>query len=500
MGAGITSWSARLRAVWERSHAVPALVMSVLMVACGGGYGGGMGNAYMPPPMPPPMTGAAAASMSVGAITGFGSVHLNGLQFQTTGATINVDGKAGSQGDLRVGDVVEVKGHHDSASNMDVADDIEFRSNVQGPASAIDLTAQTLVVLGQTVAVSEDTSFDDDISPASLAGIKVGDLLQISGMPAAGGNVQATRIERKPAGTGLQVIGTAAATDTTAKTLRIDALSVDFSAATLVDFPGTGPQDGDLVEATGMMLDSSGGLQATRLELRTGKELEADTDGNSQIEGLVTRFGSVTDLDVAGRPVMTTASTAFEGGTAKDLALNARVEVEGTVGSSGVLTATQVHIRPVTNARIFAQADAVNAMGATVTVLGIKVSVNAMTRFEDHGSQKMDTFSLADVHTGDWLEIRASRSSAAGSPVTAARLDRRQAQPHVQLMGVVESAAPPNFTILSTNVATTTATQFNQGLNPATFFMSLAGKVVSVQGSWDGAALTADKVQLGDED
>ena len=494
MSGGMTSWSSELRAVWERVHAVPAIIVTMLMVACGGGYSG-MGNTSYTPPM----TGTTAASVSVGTITGFGSVHLNGVKFQTTNTTINVDGKAGSQDELHVGDVIEVRGHHDSGSNTEVADEIEFRSNVEGPVSAIDPTAQTLVVLGQTVLVSGDTSFDEDISPASLAGIKVGDILEVSGMPAADGSIEATRIERKPAGTPFQVVGTASATDMTAMKLTINALVVDFSAAMLVDFPGTGPKDGDLVEATGTMLEPSGALQATRLELRTGKQLKADADGDSQIEGLVTRFASVTDFDVAGRPVTTMSGTMFEGGASSDLALNVRVEVEGTVGSSGVLTATKVRIEPAANARIFAQADAVDAAGGTVTVLGIKVSVNAMTRFEDDGPQKLAIFSLADVHTGDWLEIRASQSPA-GSQPTATRLERRQPQSQVLLMGVVTSAAQPNLMILSTNIATTMTTQFNQGLNATTFFTGLEGKIASVLGSWDGAVLTADKAQLGEDD
>src|SRR5258707_8031317 len=102
------------------------------------------------------------------------------------------------------------------------------------------MTTGTFVILGQKIAVSADTSFDDAISPASLATLKVGDVLEVSGMPAADGTIQATRIQREPAGSVLQVVGTAAATDSTAKTLKINALVVDFSTASLVDFASTG--------------------------------------------------------------------------------------------------------------------------------------------------------------------------------------------------------------------------------------------------------------------
>lgn len=489
------SWTSTLRLPARAWRALPAVVLTAIVVACGGGYGGMSGN-YMPP-----VASNAPASVSVGAITGFGSVHVNGKKFETTSTTITVDGRAATQGDLRVGDVIEVKGHHDSTSGKDIADEIEMHSNVQGPVSSIDATALTLVVLGQTVIVSSDTSFGDGITPASLAGIAMGDILQVSGMSSTNGDIQATRIERKPAGAPFRVIGTAASTDSTAMTLKINALTVDFSAATLSDFPATGPKDGDLVEAAGTSLGAAGDLQATRLELRTGKELKADVDGSVQIEGLVTRYVSATDFDVSGRPVTTSSATTFEGGAATDLALNVRVEVEGAVDSTGVLAATKVRIERASDTRIVAQADAVDATAGTVRVLGIQVSVTAMTRFEDHSADNVNTFSVADIHTGDWLEIRGTENPAGSNAVVAMRLERRSAQSNVLLTGVVKTAAQPALTILSVAVATTPTTQFGDAsgatITADAFFTGITGKLATVLGSWDGTTLTASKASLG---
>jgi hypothetical protein len=489
------AWTSRLGCAGRGWRAFPAIVLTAIVVACGGGYGG-MSSNYTPP-------GATSgpASVSVGSITGFGSVHLNGKKFETTSTAIMVDGQASTQGDLHVGDVVEVKGHHDSSSGKDIADEIEMHSNVQGPVSAIDLTIQQLVVLGQTVVVSADTSFGDGISPAALAGIAVGDILRVSGMPSADGNIQATRVEHKPAGTAFRVTGTAASTDVNARTLQINALSVDFSAATLVDFPSSGPKDGDLVEASGTSLGAAGQLQATRLELRTGKELKGDANAESEIEGLVTRFVSASDFDVSGRPVTTSAATTFEGGTATDLALNVRVEAEGVVNSTAVLVATKVRIERSADTRIVAQADTVDATAGTVTVLGVQVRVTAMTRFEDHSSANVSTFSVADIHAGDWLEIRGSESPAGSNAVVASRLERRNAQGHVLLAGVVKTTTQPALTILSVAVATTPTTQFIDASGAAVtaeaFFAGLAGKVAAVLGTWDGTTLTASRVSLG---
>src|SRR4029077_3456702 len=166
-------------------------------------------------------------------------------------------------------------------------------------------------------------------------------------------------------------------------------------------FASSGPQDGDLVEAHGTVIEASGALKATSLEHLNGADLRDDQDDEARVEGLITRFASASDFDVAGHPVATSASTEFEGGTAADLALNAHVEVEGSVESSGVTQAQKVHIQPAANVRLTAQVDAVDAGAGTVSMLGIQISVDDMTRFDDHGSQQSSGFSLADVHVGD---------------------------------------------------------------------------------------------------
>ena len=121
-----------------------------------------------------------------------------------------------------------------------------------------------------------------------------------------------------------------------------------------------------------------------------------------------------------------------------------------------------------------------------------------MTRFEDDGAGDTKTFGIANVQVSDWLEVRGVSTN--GTSVTATRIDRLQPQSEVQLAGPVTAAATPNFTILSTPVATSSATQFSGGLEATTFFDSLVGHVATVSGTWDGSTLTASQAQLGDMD
>ena len=471
-----------------------------LVVGCGGGSSTNS------------MPGAGKAMFSTGTITGFGSVHLNGKKFDTSHANIMVDGQHGTQGDLAVGDVVEVKAHHDDNAGTDVADEVDFRAEVRGPLQSIDTpppadpSTHALVVLGQNVVVSADTSFGDGISPASVAGLTKGDILEISGYPQANGDILATRIERKPAGTSFEVTGPVSKTDPTAKTFQINALVVDYSTASLLNFQSGGPTDGGIVEATGASLGTANQLLASKVEALTGHELQPDMDAEAEYEGPVTRYASATDFDVAGRKVTTNSSTVFVGGTAADLATpNIRVEVEGSVDSTGTLVASKVQFEHESTVRVRAQVDAVDTTMSpnTLTLLGVKVTVTGMTRFEDHGTDEMSTFNLSNLQKGDWVEVRGTENPAGSNQLSAHRVERLQTQSMVELGGPVKTAAQPQFTILAVPVTTTGATTFSDATGMSTtasaFFTGLVGQFADAHGTWDGTTLTAQSATLSNE-
>src|SRR5512138_1152335 len=125
-------------------HLTKSVVTAVAVVglaACGGG--GSSSSTPAPAAQSTPV-------ISSGAITGFGSVFVNGVRFDTSSASFTINGKAGTQGDLRVGHVVTVHAHRDDSGHS-TADRIDFDDAVQGPVDSVDAAAGTLVVMGQTV-------------------------------------------------------------------------------------------------------------------------------------------------------------------------------------------------------------------------------------------------------------------------------------------------------------------------------------------------------------
>ena len=424
---------------------------AALTAACGGSSGGTSSN--------PAGAGTAAPAPAVafGAISGFGSIIVNGVRFDTSAATFEIDDVPGSEDDLDVGHVVLVRGTLDPNGTTGTAMSVEFDDNVEGPiqTGSIDVAAGTLIVLGQTVRTNADTSFDDSIPGQALAGLADGDVVEVSGYVDADGNILATRIELKNPGPGddFEVTGIVSNHDAGAMTFMINALVVDYSSAVLEDFPGGTIDDGDLVEVEGLMINQAGDLIATEVEFEDD-HVAGNDDDHVEIEGLITRFNDATDFDVSGFPVTTNNGTEFEGGVAGDLGLDVKVEVEGRLNANGVLVAREVDFRRDSVVEIEGLVDSVDAASGTVTVLGIPIHVDLLTRMEDDRDD-VEPFGLGNIVAGDFIAVRGSEDPNAPGEVLAARLERDDGMiDETVLQGFVESVAEPSITILGVTIDT----------------------------------------------
>jgi hypothetical protein len=458
---------------------VPALCLT-LLAACGGGE-----------------SASQVEVVATGAITGFGSVYVNGVHFETDGAAITRDGASASQGDLRVGQIVHVHGNVDRRSGKAVANWIRQHNNLEGPISSVNATAQTFVVLGHTVVVNAETSFDNSLG--DFTALVVGLQVEVNGMPDATGNIIATRVEKRRGGeTQLEIVGKVSALDTVAKRFNLDQLVVDYSGATLKDFEGAVLANDQFVEVKGASLNGAGALVASVVELH---DFEHGIAGERELEGLITRFVSATDFDVAGRKVTTTASTVFEGGVAADLALNVKVEAEGTIDANGVLVATKIQFKRSNGAGIAglvtsATADA-TGNGGTLVVMGVTITVDAKTRIEDKSDTRIEMFGVKDLRAGDYVQVRGLETGAL--KLTASRLERRRVRTDVWVRGTVRDLLAPNFTVLGVAVTTSTSTVF-EDVTSTQFFANAAGRVVKVKGTLVGTTIAAGEVEFEDSE
>lgn len=272
-----------------------ALSLSTSLMACGGGGGSTPGTTTNTP-----TTNNTVSTKGI--ITGFGSVFINGVRFETSSSqivsqddgTVIVENPSNAelQNILGLGQVISVSGSQSDSSNG-IANTISIDNELLGQISSVSATNASFVVLGQTVSVTPNTIIDDSIIEAARGSeinndlpfsslpesldqlFNVGMIVEISGIPSQNG-FEATRIEdvdnTNPINTTPINNSTAEVkgivTNLTPTQFSINDLTVIYGASDLdsEDFANLDLRDGLFVEVHGMVI-SSNMIEATRIEL-----------------------------------------------------------------------------------------------------------------------------------------------------------------------------------------------------------------------------------------
>ena len=469
--------------------------------------------------------GMSGTGISQGAISSFGSIFVNGVEWQTDGAQVEIDGVMRPATDLRVGMVVRVQGDLAASGSSGTALDVVYDTLVAGPIEQDAMlanaagTEKTFVVLGRTVLVDEiTTAFDGG---ASFASLRRDDVVGISGFVDDSGVVHASRVESKgqfptvdeaelegvvenlsqsPDGSGIFDIGTI--------TIEYDAMTV-FSGVS-----SSALAAGDYVDVSGRLV--GGGtdrIAADRIDLED-EGLGIEDREDAEVEGFVTNFVSVADFRVSGIPVDASGATLEPSGSM--IQDGSFVEIEGSL-LSGVLVATRVGFESeqFEDVKIRAAISAINPTSRIVTILGVQVLFDGKTELEDERDDD-EHFGFADLRVGDWLRIEGV---ATGIGTARAKQAKRDAPgSDVVLEGPVTSLDRmlPSLSVLGQPVPihpidamdVMTTSYFNQLGNPRSekqFFsnpgdvqLSDIVRVTDVGALQSDALLEADIVRIDD--
>ena len=488
----------RNRRVWCRRgwrEFAATLFMVAVTTSCGGVTAGIEG------------TGATVASVSTGAISRFGSIFVNGVEYDTSTAAVSVNGQNVAASALQVGQVVVVQGVLNANGTTGKAAQVDFNTSVQGPVAAADPVASTLTVLGQTVHVNPQTSLASDAGGTpSFASFTPGTLVEVSGFANANGDITATRVELKTQVAAYLITGVASSVNSASYVFSLNGALVNFSGATLIGFPGSqSVVTGDVVQIASAPGRAVGALLATRVTLLTGAT--GGSGAHGAIDGDVTRFASPTDFDVDGTHVTTNAQTVFQNGTAAQLAADIEIAAQGSFDATGTLVATTVQFAGSTPILVKGTVDAIDPTTGSLTVLGVEVMTNTATRFEDQSAAPVSPFNLGAVAVGDFVEIHGSLTTANG--VAAVLLTREEPGGETELRGPATNAAAPSLTLLGVSALTSSTTRFsNSSENPITsaqFYAGAAGgAIIDLKGTLVGGvlqvatAILPSQAELGD--
>jgi len=315
---------------------ISALFSVFLLISCGSGGGGGMtaGGGI-----------GGTGIISQGAVSAFGSIFVNGTEFDTSNAAIIVNGEEIGVGDesvldnLDIGRVVTVEGTGNLDDISAVAVRVIYNDNVRGPIESIDIDAETkeILVLGQIVIVNVVTKFKG----TDFDTIAQNDLVVVSGLVDDTGAIRATFLEKTGEfmpGNVVGVTGFIVNLDIDLKIFEINDLRVDYASIDSGSLP-QGFADGLLVEVEGTLDAAGGEMLAASIEL--GDEIG---DGNSdQIEvlGFVTDVTTGFEFTVGNQVVQFDANTLFVDGKPEGILLGAKLEAEGSL-VDGILIADEI--------------------------------------------------------------------------------------------------------------------------------------------------------------
>ncbi len=390
------------------------------VISCGGG--GGVNTAG----------GIGGTGVSYGPVTAFGSVIVNGVEYNTDSATFTKDGTSTSQSGLGVGMVVSVT--NDGNGN---AKSVSFSDNAQGPVSSVG--ANSFTVLGLDVQVNSLTVYAGGI--LALTDINTGDIVEISGQLTGTNTILATRVEKLgmtcplSVGQEIEVKGTVSNVNSGAQTFDIGTLTVNagtYMPANLVA--------DDYVEVKSDTCPSGTVLTATGVESATEGpdlgELDHRDQGELEVKGIIAgAAGSAPtcSFTVNGQLVNTDINTSIGGGgSCTSLTNGSSVEVHGQLSGSALL-ASEISLEnanDTVNSEIKGFITVITSTGnydgtisvhnSVGTVLGGPFTVSlATTRFEGESQNfnlgtMQTTPTCADVKvntsTGDAVSIEQESS------------------------------------------------------------------------------------------
>uniref|UniRef100_UPI001CC302D8 DUF5666 domain-containing protein n=3 Tax=Gammaproteobacteria TaxID=1236 RepID=UPI001CC302D8 len=277
---------------------------------------------------------------------------------------------------LAVGIEVEVKGHQAEDGTI-VAKKIEFESEddndreseIEGEITSF--TSATEFTIGeQAITTTANTEFDN----GSVESLALGVHVEVEGHINNDGILVADEIEFEEADE-ISVEGVVSVF-VSATEFSIGEQSITTNSET--EFKNSSASMlalGVTLEVEGV-LDENGTLVATKVEFEEPDDVE--------VEGIITVFTSATDFEIDGQHVITDEFTAFNDGTAENLALGVEIEVEGYANSDGSIVAFKVEFEEFDENEVEVSGTISEFISATDFSIGEqKITTNDDTEFED---------------------------------------------------------------------------------------------------------------------
>ncbi len=401
-------------------------------------------------------TPTAADSKTVGVITGFGSIFINGVEYETDTASINIDGAALPETQLGVGDVCVIEGSVNADGTTGTAVSVKCADELEG--YVLDLSnllvdgTGTIDVMGQTVSVNLDTVFEGNgVDVLTVNDLSVNDVIEVSGFSDGNGVVLATRIETKSASDDVEVKGVI--NNLTDTTFTIGSLLVDYvSNANGVELPEVALAEGLFVEVKteqALVDDQTAGLTmiASKVEIEEDgdKEIDGEEGDEIKVQGVVSEVDLEAGTFLFNGQLVDIASLDLDDDFDSSMLVDGMMlTVEGYIDANGDFVIKEIEEEKETEDEVKGTVTAVTATTLTVSDNGVEttLTVNNDTRMiDDMGDSPSQYFSLSDVVEGDMVEVEFYVDETSGENI-ATELERKDAMETVMGLELAVPADP----------------------------------------------------------
>lgn len=184
-----------------------ALVCASVLSACGGGGGG---------------SSATAPTTVGGTISGLGSIVLNGVRYETIGASVlDADDGTSIHSPMGMGMTVEID---PSATSSTTASTIHVQTGIKGSTSSVNASSSSLNVAGLPVTADANTFIVNSatsVSGSFAALLTDNQSVEVYGLPQSDGTFKATRIEILSTAPRVQLVGAVSGLNTANSTFTL---------------------------------------------------------------------------------------------------------------------------------------------------------------------------------------------------------------------------------------------------------------------------------------
>lgn len=369
-------------------HWLGLLALSALSACGGAGGGGGIADG-----------GIRGTGSSVGPVSGFGSVFVNGVQFDTSslgGDVESDDGITCEKADqcnpaesLQKGMILRVDGEWQD-DGQGRADSLEYDDTFRGKVENATPPGSTngrgsFVILGQTINFDRQTVFKLG------AGVEIvnGQFVRVSAWRTSSGEYRASFVGLVDAGTNNDIefegdieAGSVSNSDSQ-KQFTINGVIVTFSEP--VTFEGITEDElattTQPIEVEGALNEVTGEVAAREIGLSDNRRYRSDSDEDIEFTGPINGPVTGRSFEINGLTVEVNDETVFEGLSETELAEGLLIQVEGEFLSDGItVLAEEIQLREE-DSRVEATIDAnsINPNAMTLSVGGVLVKVTPAT-------------------------------------------------------------------------------------------------------------------------